>query len=613
MSKKPITKVINISDIKKATKIKGPIGTILASFIMRTLGFCKLNTHYSNFSEYKGREFTKGLLEEFNIRYDIIAKQLDNIPQEGPFIITSNHPFGGIDGIILFHIITSLRPDFKMLSNFILSKIPNLKDNFLLVNPFTNRKNLKSSLAGIRAAKEYVMNGHALGLFPSGEVSTYYKGHNFCYDKEWQPTIIKLIKILNVPVIPVYFHGENSKKFHRLGKIRPILRTLRLPNELNNKCNQTISMRIGKAVTTNEINEFNDIKLLGQYLKDRTYCLEPNLIPSSSRKGKRTNLPPIVLPQNKKLIVNELAKIKKEDLLFEVSNFECFLTSSDKIPTTMWELGRKREESFRAAGEGSGKQIDLDVYDNYYYHLILWDKKRRNLVGAYRLGFGEDIINHYGLDGFYSSTLFNYSNKIKNQMSKSVELGRSFINIKYQKDTLALMLLLKGLLYSLVKYPKYNYIFGPVSISSDYPTFYQSMIQFYLNKIASTDKYKKLIKAKNPFVPDFQRVNIESLTRLKMGSVERFDRYMMRISDQSYRLPTLIKKYIKLKANFVAYNVDKDFNNCVDGLIIVKCTDVPKAELLSLCKRSNPEVIDTILNRFGYTNKEETSEVNHSS
>ena len=591
------TKVINISDIKSAIGMKGALGDVIAKSAMSLLSLNEINDIYAKSQVGNGRAFTSKVLEVLNIKTDIIAAQLDVIPKEGPFIIVSNHPFGAIDGIILFDTIASIRPDFKILTNFILSYIKNLSEYFLPVNPFTDMKNLKNSFSGVRAAKEHLLNGGGLGLFPAGEVSTYH-GNGYTEDIEWTQPISKMILKSNVPVIPVYFHGQNSRTFHALGKIHPLLRTAQLPRELVNKEGQTISLRIGKIINHSEIQEHN-INSLRKYLRNRTYALEAQVEPPVEENllRKAEDEAPIAPSKGKKALLEEIKKLdEKGNKLFDTANFSCFIADYEDIPALIHEIGIKREESFRAVGEGTGLEADLDKFDLYYKHLILWDNDKEAFAGAYRLGIGDEIVKKYGKKGFYSHTLFKYSKEFVDTLSSSIELGRSFVALEYKKDALPLMLLIRGLMYSILRYDQCKYLFGPVSISSSYPLFYRSLMTHYIMEIHSRKFLKKNVHGRTPFKPDFLRVDPKDLIETKIKTIETFDRFMLRISDNQYRLPTLVKQYLKLGARIACFNVDKDFNYCIDGLVFLRIADVPKDEILKLARGA--EDPEKILNRF---------------
>lgn len=601
MKPKTKTKVVNISDIKKAIGMKGPLGTVIGSCAMSLMGFCKINSIYSQFAEYSGQPFTEKALEYFNVKYDIKPSELDYIPTDGPFIIVSNHPFGGWDGIILYNTIASLRPDFKILTNFILSHIPNLKDSFLPVNPFSNMKGLKNSFSGIRAAREHVEKGGCLGLFPAGEVSTYY-GNGYTEDKEWSKAIIKLVQYCNVPVVPIYFDGSNTEKFHAVGKIHPMLRTVNLPRELLNRMGKTVTMRIGRPVTTSELADYPDAAELGKYLRNRCYAMESSVVKKKRRLAlnllKDDESEAIALPRSKKDLIKEVKALDKSSKLFDINNFSCYLADYNDIPSLIHQLGRKREESFRSVGEGTGTAIDLDKYDRYYKHLILWDRHKKDIAGAYRLGFGDEIMEKYGVEGFYTQTLFNYTKSFQKTLCHTIELGRSFVAVEYQKEALPLMLLLKGLMCSVMRNDNIDYLMGPVSISSWYPMFFRSMMIYYITHKHSSKEYPKAVKPKHPFVYDFKRVDADSLLSKKMDTLEKFDRFMLRLSGNEYRLPTLVKKYLKMNASILGFNVDKAFNNCVDGLVFLKLKDIPRDEVIQMAKGSND--MENILKRFGY-------------
>lgn len=593
------TKIVNKSQVKNAIKVKGFAGDVLASVLMRVVGVHKINGIYSHICDYQGMEFADKLLEHLNVTCDFIPDELEYLPQDQPFIIISNHPFGAVDGVMMLSILGKRRPDLKILTNFILSYIPNLKEHFFPVNPFTDRPGMKSSLAGIKMAKEHLAGGGVLGLFPSGEVSSNANKERVIKDIPWQPSIIKLIKGAGVPVVPIYFHGSNSRLFHLMGKVNPYLRTARLPRELANKRDKTISLRIGKPIMPAELEEFAQIPDLGKYLWNRTYALEANVQANDSSQNVRQSeevLEPLAKHIPAEQLCADIGAIASEKL-FEVNSYECYMAVTAQIPALMQEIAICREETFRAVGEGTGKALDTDEYDAYYRHLILWDKEKKALVGAYRLGMGDEIVPERGLGGFYSNTLFRYKKEFAPYLQQAVELGRSFVVQDYQKDPLALMLLIKGLMYMAIKCPNVRYFIGPVSISSWYPYFYRSLMVHYLQQKQSVPDLSGYVVPKNPFEPDFLRVNVDELAGSKMGTIEKFDRFMLRMSNNCFRLPTLLKKYLKINAKILAFNVDPDFNYCVDGLIMLDLLTVPKSEIDQLSKEFEDK--GSVYRRFG--------------
>ncbi|MGN0033761.1 MAG: lysophospholipid acyltransferase family protein [Candidatus Limimorpha sp.] len=589
-------KLITSNDILGFLKLN-PLMKPLVALGMNVLGFRKINKLYSPSADLKNREFTEDMLRIYNTTFDIDENELGNIPKEGPFMIVSNHPFGAMEGIILYHVVSKVRPDFKVMANFILSYIPNLKDVFFAVNPFSDNPEWKSSVNGIKASMQQLKDGHGLGVFPAGEVSRYH-GHSYPDDIAWSPSIARIIQKTNVPVIPVYFDGTNSRLFYICSKINSFLATLRLVRELLNKRNKKIIMKIGKPMLQSELCQYESPEALSAYLRSRSYALQAN-IAKDDKKIRTKVYDTIDAPARPSELVRELLNIKDKSLLFSTAGYECYLADYYDIPHVMHEIGRRREEAFRAIGEGTGKNIDTDHYDVYYKHLVLWDSKQQSIAGGYRIGLGDEIMRKYGIKGFYVNSLFSIDPCLENFLTYTMELGRSYVSIDYQKDILPLMLLFKGLMFSIVKYPEMKYFIGPVSISSWFPKFYQSIIVHYVKTKHSDEEMSRLIKPKTPFQPDFYKVDVDVLMQNNMDSVDKFDRYLMKLSNGDFRMPTLFKKYLKINAKFLCFNVDPDFNNTLDGLLFLRFEDYPLEELMMLIKDNTQEEKVRYAARFG--------------
>jgi hypothetical protein len=260
-----------------------------------------------------------------------------------------------------------------------------------------------------------------------------------------------------------------------------------------------------------------------------------------------------------------------------------------------------REETFRAIGEGTGKHLDQDEFDSHFKHLILWDNVKQKIAGCYRLGIGSDIIPKFGIKGFYVSSLVNINEAFSERLSHTIELGRSFVSLDYQKEVLPLVLLLRGLSDVVVRYPEINHFIGPVSISSWYPKFYMSMIVKYVTeKHPVSEELAHMATPMTPFHEDFLKVDADVLMKNNMDSIDKFDKFMFRLSNGQYRLPTLFKKYLKLNAKFLCFNVDPDFNDTLDSLLFLTFTDFPEDEVMPLFRDSSDEEKEMVRKRFGY-------------
>ena len=595
------TTVLEVDDLQKAIGVKGLPGRLLAKTAYKALELEKVNRIHEKCCAVSGPDFSGDVLEEVGVRFEIDPEQLDYIPLEGGFITVSNHHYGSLDGMILSTVFGTARPDYKILTTFLLSMIPALKDSFIPVDNFSTGG--ARSITGIRLALEHIAGGHPLGLFPAGEVATWQKGKNrssvgnkpVVEDIPWADNIIKLIRKSGFPVIPVYFEGGNSRSFHLLGKIHPRLRTARLIHEVFNKPGTTIQVRIGRPILPSETQSL-DLQAFGKLLRNRCYALEAQCIPAPETDFRAKHAP-LTKPVPAELVQSELAGLENRKL-FTSGDYCAYLLSSSEAPSTMTELYRLREETFRAIGEGTGQAEDTDPFDAYYRQMVLWHIPNGEIVGAYRLGFGPEIMKeHGGLPGFYSAGLFQYGDQAEPLMARSMELGRSFIVQKYQREIQPLRLLLTGLGVSVLQSPELEYYSGPVSITNDIPHFYKSLIVNYIGKNFPMPEAGRIAQPTHPFEPDFLSVNPDDLS-IAPGNVDALDRALVAMSDGKYRLPVLVRKYFSCGAKLVCFNVDPNFSDCLDGLIVLRYRDFPKNSLRAIVRGLPDELQDAVWMRF---------------
>jgi putative hemolysin len=586
-------------DLQRMLGVKGWLGKCLSGLIIKVLELDKVNRTQAKYASSMGPDFARDILQDQGITYDVPEGELDRIPADGGFITISNHHFGSLDGLILCDTVGRRREDYKILTTFMLSLIPNLSPNFLPVNNLGG-KNDARSINSIRMALQHIKDGGALGLFPAGEVATYQKegkrtavsAQKVIEDKPWAPNMIRLIQKCGLPVVPIYFDGTNSRNFHFLGKIHPRLRTVRLVHELFNKRGTHIKVRIGQPVTPEEMTKFASAEELGAYLRNLTYALEVNCIEEKKRADVQ-QMEPVMDPVDPAVVKAELDNIP-ERILFECGDYRCYFTRPDDIPGVMTEIARLREVTFRTVGEGSGKAKDTDIYDTYYKHLILWNIPNGEIAGAYRVGVGKEVLQRP--EGFYTASLFAFREGLKPYLPKALELGRSFITPRYRKEVLPLKLLLSGILTAGANCEGAEYTLGPVSVSSDFPTFYKSLILRYFLKNHSMENAENVVAPKTPFTPDFLRVNPDALLS-GCKSVEDLDRLLQYLSSGTLRLPVLFRKYACLGAKYVAFNIDKDFNT-LDAFIILWLGDMPENSFNSFAKFLKPEQLEELKARL---------------
>ena len=596
------TTVLEADELQKVLGIKGFPGRCLARLAYRILELEKVNRVHHRYHDSVGPEFSAHVLEDVGIRYEIPPEQLDRIPREGGFITVSNHHYGAIDGMILSAVVGSRRPDYKILTTFLLSLIPSLKDSFIPVDNFSTGG--ARSISGIRTALGHIADQHPLGLFPAGEVATWQKGKNrtslgkdkVVEDIPWAENIIKLVRKSGFPVVPIYFEGGNSKSFHILGRIHPRLRTVRLIHEVFNKRGRVVQVRIGQPLTAEEIARF-DVPTLGRYLRNRCYALEAQCLPPVEHAVQAVPAP-LAEPVPADRIREEMDGLD-ERMLFEIGDYRAYLLQAGDAPETMRELYRLREETFRAVGEGTGQPLDTDIYDAYYRQMVLWHVPNQEIVGAYRLGFGPEIMeSHGGVSGFYSAALVRYGEKAAPLLAKSMELGRSFITGRYQREIQPLRLLLAGLAVAVLKCPDLTYYSGLVSISDDIPDFYKSLIVRYHEKSFPFPDALRVATPTTPFTPDFLAVDPDGLLQIPDGKIDLLDRFLGTLSDGKVRLPVLVRKYFSCGARLVCFNVDPDFGSCLDALIVLRFSDFPKSTVNSILRGLPEDVQDAVWKRF---------------
>ncbi len=594
--------LIESSDILKASgklnRLGGNVGgSIVAKLVMYIMRLNKINKLYSNVYDEDPEAFLDRLIEALGVTIEINEEDLLKIPKEGPFITISNHPFGGLDGIILIKLLSKIRPDYKVMANFLLRKIVPIKDYFLAVNPFEDRKNI-SSASGIKEALRHLEEGKPLGLFPAGEVSSYKADSNNIEDKEWGQSVLKMIKKANVPVIPIYFKGSNSLLFQLLGLIHPMLRTVKLPSELLNKKNRIIRLRIGNPISPEIQNSFTDIMQYGKFLRAKTYLLGSSLEVKKfflkSQKAEK-NIEPVAPSIDVEVLKKEVANVTEDYLLFSMKNYSVFCAPTLKIPNILNEIGRLREVTFRAVGEGTNRSIDLDEFDLYYYHLFIWDNDASRIVGAYRVGKGKEIIDRYGIKGFYINTLFKIRKDMLPVLYESIELGRSFVIEEYQRKPLPLFMLWKGILYFLIKNPEYRYLIGPVTISGKYTTVSKELIMKFIIRNHWDAELAQCITPRCKYRVETNDPDVDIMVDASGADIAMLDKMIGDIEPSSDKLPILLKKYISLNGRIIGFNIDPKFNMCLDGLLILDLFDVPMSTIESLSKEMND---DTILNRF---------------
>jgi putative hemolysin len=592
--------LVNAKEVATAINIDkyGYLGTLGGWFLMKILRISTLNNLYNKHKNKDTCDFLNGLLEDLQIEFEIPEEDLRRIPKTGAFITISNHPLGGVDGILLLKLLLEHRPDYKIIANFLLHRIEPLKQYIMPVNPFEDHKDVKSSTAGFIQAIRHLKNDLPLGIFPAGEVSTYRDG-KLVVDKKWEESAMKLVQRAEVPVIPIYFHAKNSRLFYRLAKLSDVFRTAKLPSELLSQKHRVIKVRIGNPISVKAQKEHKTLQEFTDFLRKKTYMLSR---PYDRESKKLSDIPKnikisktpkkIVSNTDQKSLVKEVDALRAmgDKRLLESKNYEVFLAKKEHIPNVLKELGRLREITFRAIGEGTNNATDLDYYDDYYYQMFLWDQDAKKIAGAYRMGMGSEISKTYGLDGFYLQELFKFEPELNKMMSESIEMGRAFIIKEYQQKPMPLFLLWKGIVHCTLRFPEHKYLIGGVSISNKFSNFSKSLMIEFMKSNYYDPYIAQYITPKKEFKVKLEDADKDFIFDESEADLNKFDKIIDELEPNELRLPVLIKKYVKQNAKVVAFNVDPLFNNSVDGLMYIRIADLPESTVKPVLEEFQAEM-----------------------
>ena len=590
--------LINAKEVAKAINLDKYrfLGTFIGWILLRVTRISSINRFYDDNKHLEGIEFLNAILVHYQINFEIPEGDFKRLPKKGAYITISNHPLGGMDGVLLLKLLVEQRPDYKIMANFLLDRIKPMSPYIIQVNPFENHKKSKSSLAGFKSAMLHLREGHPMGIFPAGEVSTYKDGKSIV-DKPWEEAALKLIRRAEVPVVPIYFHAKNSGLFYSLSKINDLFRTAKLPSEVTTQKNRIIKVRIGKPITVKAQKEQETLTDFTNLLRKKTYMLSNafekerliDKVPTSLKIPKAPKK--IASAVRTEVIQEEIEQLRKKDCrLLQSKNYEVFLAQKKNMPFILKEIGRQREITFRAIGEGTNKSVDLDEFDSYYHHLFLWDTAENNIVGAYRMGMGTQIFPKYGIDGFYVHDLFRIEPELYGMMQNTIEMGRAYIVAEYQKKPMPLFLLWKGIIHTTLRFPKHKYLIGGVSISNQFSNFSKSLMIEFMKSNYWDPYVAQYIRPKKEFKVKLKDADKEFVFDETQADLNKFDRIIDEVEPGNLRLPVLIKKYIKQNAKVVAFNVDPLFNNSVDGLMYIKISEIPESTVKPVMEEFQAEL-----------------------
>lgn len=548
----------------------------VAPAVERIFGLDALNEVYRRCTR-PGEEgsFLDRVLEDLAVSYHLAADDLARIPKTGPVMVVANHPFGALDGMILAALLRHVRPDAKVMANYLLGRIPDIRDMFILVDPFQTEKSARENIRPLREAIRWVQNGGLLAVFPAGEVAHADLRTRHVEEPLWSPTIARIARKAGAPVLPMYFHGRNSNAFQLMGLLNARFRTALLARELLKKRGEQIELRVGSIIPNRKIVALGEDIEVANFLRHRTLLLRHrgSANKALARPPMVEKMAPIVPAVPARLLAAEIDQLPADQLLCNGGDMLVYEARARQIPNVLREIGRLRETTYRPTGEGTGKSLDLDRYDEWYHQMFIWNREKQEIVGAYRLGPTEEILPAHGKRGLYTSTLFKFRPGLIERLGPAIEMGRSWIRVEYQKSYNPLLLLWKGIGQYVLKRPTWKTLFGPVSISNEYQTASKHVMVRFLSAAHHAPDLKLLTRARHPFRPaGVGRLAKAQGLQALLGQCESVDDMVADLEPDGKGMPVLLRQYLKLGARFFAFNVDPEFCDALDALMIVDLT-----------------------------------------
>lgn len=511
-------------------------------------------------------EFIDRVFDYFNFSYSATSKDRQNIPSQGRVIIIANHPIGSLDGLAILRFVSEVRRDVKIIANDMLMHFSSMHD---LLIPVDNMRG-GSALRSFRRCLEALKQEQAVIIFPAGEVSRAHP--TGVKDTRWQPGFLHLARHSGAAILPIHIKAKNSLLFYSASMLYKPLGTALLAQEMFNKQSATIHFRVGEPIPADT--------LATDKLKDKALIrrLQKHLYKIGRRKRpifvtEKT----IAHPEDRRDLLKE---IEQAILLGETrDNHSIYRVNYQHGTSLLREVGRLREIAFRKVGEGTGSKRDLDRYDRDYEHLLLWDKKNLDIAGSYRIGDVRKLIQSYGENGIYTRTLFNFTPAFAPYLDYALEMGRSFVNPQYWGKN-SLDYLWQGIGAWLRHQPEIRYLIGPVSISAKYPRELTDHLVYYYETYYKTKE--PLATAKNPYHIDDSRRKALAVEYSGMNKEEGFSYLQQVFHTQDYKVPVLLKQYAALFEDdgfqMLAFSIDPDFSDCLDGMIITDLTKLKAAK-----------------------------------
>jgi putative hemolysin len=527
--------------------------------------------------------FAERVLRRFEVEVDVSERDLARVPREGPVLVAANHPFGLIEGLAALAILERVRPDVRILANSLLGAAPELRERIIPIDPFGDGDARRTNPRGLREAWAWLAAGGLLVVFPAGEVAHLDLRRIGIEDPRWHPTAARLLQKTGAKAVPLYFSGKNSALFQMAGLVHHRLRTALLPHELWNKRGARVEARIGHPLAARSLGA--DPAVITTSLRRRVYWLGRRT-PRAAHSRPARVLAPIAPPAPSDWITTEIEALPPARLLAAQGPWQVWQVRQAEAPMTVREIGRLREITFRAAGEGAGASLDLDDFDWHYTHLVLWNREQQRVGGAYRLSPSDRPGRR-----LYTRTLFRFRRTFWDTLGPALELGRSFICEQDQRSFQPLYLLWRAIGEYIARNPRYVTLFGPVSISSDYQPASRALLAGWLRRHAWDPALARSVRPRRPFFAPKERLGLPEVREM-----DELDGLVRDLEADGKGVPVLVRQYLRMGGRIASLHVDQSFNGSLDALVI---TDLRRADRRALAKFFGVERLNAILRTGG--------------
>jgi putative hemolysin len=537
-----------------------PFAQGAAALAEKALGLEELDRLYERFQEIPGEPWDAAL-EVLQLGLDVDGSV--EVPPTGPVLVVANHPLGGLEGVALLKMLKPLRPDTLLVAGGALLRIPALQPHLIgldVFGPQGRQAGARELRAALRRALAHLGAGGCVACFPGGQSADP--------NQPWNPWAARLAQAARAAVLPIWFGGPNGAN-PATKLLHPSLRSALMAKKVLKRQGTMLRVATGGLVHARRLAALTPeqaITLVRSHAAALASRIEEPERPSLELPAPKEQ-EPLATPQHPAVLEAEIAALPLDQRLAAGGGLEVWVARAHQVPHLVLELGLERERAFRAVGEGTGRGLDLDRFDDWYLHLLLWDPAKRCLAGGYRMGLTDEILASRGKAGLYTQTLFHMSSGLLRQIDPALEMGRSFLREGYQGTHGPLMLLWKGIGRWLVLHPRYRRLFGAVSISDAYkPTSRALMARWCSRHLPLRGTRPLSVMPRRPFF-----AQLKGQARALPEQLENFEALDEAVSliEGDKGVPVLFKHYAKLGGRFAGFNVDPGFGDALDGLVVV--------------------------------------------